>query len=174
MLAEPDVLQTIGAKRFFGYWDSLPKEGAVPDRSSFDPVRIAALMPAVTILEVFSDTMIMQRLTGTGVCRAMGFDPTGRNALDLMSPELRPDYIKLIHTQLSFPCGRWNIIRSRREGMIDRAEVLTLPLRYRPTDRWMILSYFGALRPVASEPGPYAILGYEDTRWIDIGAGIPE
>lgn len=174
MLAEPDVLQTAGAKKFFGYWDSLPKDGAVPDRSEFSPARIAPLMPAVTILEVVSEDLILQRLTGTAVCREMGFDPTGKNALDLIVPQVRPDYIELIQTQISVPCGRWNIIRSRRDNMVDRAEVLTLPMFHRHSGRWMILSYFGALEPVAYDPGPYEILGYEDTTWIDIGAGTPD
>jgi hypothetical protein len=173
MLAEPDVLQTAGAKRFFSYWDSLPKEGVVPDRSDFSPAPIAALMPAVTLLEIVSDEMILQRLTGTAVCRGMGFDPTGRNALDLIAPAARPGYLDLIRKQISTPCGRWNIIRSRRDNMIDRAEVLTLPMKHRLSGHWMILAYFGTLAPVSYEPGPYEILAYENTCWIDIGAGVP-
>lgn len=174
MLAEPEVLQTAGARKFFNYWNGLPKTGLVPDRSEFSPARIAPLMPAVTILEVVSDDLILQRLTGTAVCRAMGFDPTGKNSLDLMLPQVRPDYLKLINAQISRPCGRWNIIRSRRDNMVDRAEVLTLPMFHRHSGHWMILAYFGALEPVAYDPGPYEILGYEDTHWIDIGAGVPE
>ncbi|MBA4208533.1 MAG: hypothetical protein C0454_03300 [Parvibaculum sp.] len=173
MLAEPDVLQTDGARSFFGYWDSLPKQGFVPDRADFSPGRIAALMPAVTILEVVSDDLILQRLTGTGVCRALGFDPTGGNALDLMQPQVRPDYLNLIRQQISTPCGRWNLIRSRRENLIERAEVLTLPMRHGPTGHWMIISYFATVGSISYDPGPYEILAYENTSWIDIGAGVP-
>lgn len=173
MLAEPEVLQTAGARKFFSYWDSLPKTGLVPDRSEFSPDRIAGLMSAVTILEIVSEDLVLQRLTGTAVCRSMGFDPTGRNLLDLMLPQVRPDYLKLLDTQISYPCGRRNIIRNRRENMVDRAEVLTLPMFHSRSGHWMILAYFGGLDVVAYDPGPYEILGYEDTRWIDIGAGIP-
>ena len=173
MLAEPEVLQTAGAKRFFGYWNSLPKNGTVPDRSDFSPAGIASLMPAVTLLEIVSEDLILQRLAGTAVCRVMGFDPTGMNALDLISPATRPDYLDLIHKQISTPCGRWNLLRSRHDNMVDRAEVLTLPMSHSLSGHWMILSYFAALDPVAYDPGPYEILGYEDTRWIDIGAGLP-
>lgn len=173
MLAEPDLLQTAGARTFFGYWDSLPKRDFVPERGDFSPGRIAALMPAVTILEVVSDDLILQRLTGTAVCRALGFDPTGSNALDLMQPQIRPDYLNLIRHQVSTPCGRWNLIRSRRENLIERVEVLTLPMRHSPSGRWMIISYFGTLESLVYDPGPYEILGYENTSWIDIGAGVP-
>lgn len=173
MLAEPDVLQTAGARNFFGYWDSLPKTDFVPDRSDFSPGKIAALMPAVTILEIVSEDMILQRLTGTAVCRALGFDPTGGNALDMMQPHVRPDYLDLLRKQTSTPCGRWNLIRSRRDNLIDRAEVLTLPMRHGATGRWMILSYFSTVETMAYDPGPYEILAYENTSWIDIGAGVP-
>lgn len=173
MLAEPDVLQTAGARRFFGYWDSLPKEDFAPSRGDFSPGQIAALMPAITILEVVSDDLILQRLTGTAVCRALGFDPTGTNALDLMQPQIRPDYLKLIKHQISTPCGRWNLIRSRRENLIERVEVVALPMRHAPTGHWMIISYFATLETLSYDPGPYEILGYENTSWIDIGAGVP-
>ena len=173
MLAEPEVLQTAGARTFFGYWDSLPKKDLVTDRGDFSPGRIAALMPAVTILEIVSDDLILQRLTGTAICRALGFDPTGGNALDMMLAQLRPDYLALIGKQISTPCGRWNLIRSRRDNLIDRVEVLALPMRHAPTGHWMILSYFGTVESLSYDPGPYEILAYENTSWIDIGAGVP-
>ncbi|MCF8469553.1 MAG: PAS domain-containing protein [Parvibaculum sp.] len=173
MLGEIDILQTDGARQFFSYWDSLPKDGLVPDRSDFSPVGIARLMSAVTILEIISDELILQRLAGTGVCRAIGFDPTGRNTLDLIAAKARPRYLDLIRSQTSHPCGRWNIICTRRDNMVERAEVVALPMRYRRSGHWMIIAYFAPLKPIAYEPGPYEILSYEDIRWIDIGAGVP-
>lgn len=173
MLSEHDPLQTASARQFLAYWDSLPKVDFVPDRQDFSPSRIATLMSAVTFLEVVSEDLILQRLTGTAICRALGFDPTGRNVADLMSPLLWPEYREMISLQLSVPCGRRNMLRSRRSNLVDRAEVLTLPLRHALSGHWMILSYFDGLDPVGYDPGPYEILGYEDTRWIDIGAGVP-
>jgi hypothetical protein len=174
MLSEPDLLWSASARQFFAYWDSLPKVDFVPDRQDFSPSRIATLMPAVTILEVVSEDIILQRLTGTAVCRSLGFDPTGRSVADLMSPLLWPDYREMISLQLSVPCGRQNMLRSRRANLVDRAEVLVLPLRHARSGHWMLLSYFDELAPVGYDPGPYEILGYEETRWIDIGAGVPE
>ncbi|MEQ8283636.1 MAG: PAS domain-containing protein [Parvibaculum sp.] len=174
MLAFPDFLRTAGARRFFSYWDSLLKEGFAPDRKDFSPAAIAPLMPAVTILEIVSDELVVQRLAGTAVCRAMGFDPTGGNALDLVAPEARPHYLSLLHAQTTTPCGRWNMLRVRRENLVERAEVLTLPMYHSLSGHWMILSYFGSIETVAYEHGPYEILAYEDTQWIDLGAGIPD
>lgn len=173
MLARPSVVQAAGAARFFDYWNSLPKEDFVPDRVSFSPVSIARLMPAVTLIEVRSDDMLLQRLTGTAVCRHMGFDPTGQNMLDLLVPETRIPYLELLHTQLSHPCGRWSIVMNRRDNVMDRVEILAMPLRHRQSGNWMLLSYFNAIQSVRYDPGPGQILSYKDTVWIDIGAGLP-
>lgn len=174
MLALPDFLRTASARRFYSYWDGLPKEGLVPDRKDFSPAAIAPLMSAVTILEVVSDDLIVQRLAGTAICRAIGFDPTGGNALDLIAPEVRPRYLSLLRDQTATPCGRWNMLRSRRENLVERAEVLTLPMRHGLSGHWMILSYFGSIETLAYEHGPYEFLAYEDTQWIDLGAGVPD
>lgn len=174
MLALPEFLRTAGAQRFFFYWDSLPKRQLAPDRKDFSPVAIAPLMPAVTILEIMSDELVVQRLAGTAICRAMGFDPTGGNAFDLVAPETRPRYRALLNAQTERPCGRWNMLRVRRENLIERAEALTLPMRHNRSGHWVILSYFGSIETVGYEQGPYEILAYEDTRWIDLGAGVPD
>jgi hypothetical protein len=170
-----NFLHTVGARRFFEYWDRLPKTDLLPDRGSFNPGVIADLMPAVTILEVWSRERIDIRLSGTAVCKTMGFDPTGRNGLDLVAPEARDSYLRLIEEQISRPCGRRNVLRSRHaSGLIMRTEVVTLPMRHARTGHSMILSFFSALDVVGIGEGGYAILSYEETQWLDIGAGVPD
>lgn len=168
-------LYTEGAKRLFAYWNGLPKEGLIPDRSSFDPVAIRDLMRAVTLLEIWSLDRVEIRLAGTGVCEGMGFDPTGRNTLDLLAPETRDRYRNLIAAQIETPCGRWNVLTTRHAGgVISRAEVITLPMFYARAGHHMILSYFGTIDVVGYDVGGYQIMSYDDTRWIDIGAGVPD
>lgn len=175
MRSEPPILLTHGARRFFDYWDSLPRVGLVPDRSAFNPAKIADLMRAVTILEIRSPAEIEIRLAGTAVCEAMGFEATGRNGLDLVAPDARPGYLKLIAAQVDQPCGRWNVLRVRQAGgAIMRSEAITLPMLHAQSGHHMILSYFGTIETVGYEEGSYQILAYEDTRWIDIGAGVPD
>ncbi len=170
-----DGLRTDGARRLFTYWDTLPKVDFVPDRKSFNPGRIADLMRAVTILEIWSRARIEMRLAGTGICDAMGFDPTGLNMLELQAPESRERYLLLLEEQCNRPCGRRNMLRARHsDGSIVLTEVVTLPMRHSSAGHDLILSYFCAVKTVGYGEPSYMILGHEDTQWIDIGAGVPD
>jgi hypothetical protein len=168
-------LRTDGARRFFSYWDGLPKTDLVPDRQSFNPARIGDLMRAVTILEIWSRARIDMRLAGTAVCEAMGFDPTGLNMLELQAPEGRETYLRLIETQCGQPCGRRNMLRARHaDGTIVLAEVVSLPMRHARSGHDMILSYFCSVETVGFGEHSYQIIDRHDTHWIDIGAGVPD
>jgi hypothetical protein len=175
MQADHDVFSTVGARRFFDYWNSLPKVGLIPDRKSFNPPAIANLMPAITLLEVWSHERIDLRLIGTGVARGMGVDLTGRNYLDVIAPEAKAPYLKLVDAQIGQPCGRRSVLRSRNAtGLIARTEALTLPMFYASSGHFMIISYFEQIETVGYEKGGYKILQFEKTEWLDIGAGVPD
>lgn len=168
-------LYSDGARRFFAYWDGLPKDGLLPDLSSVDPDDIVALMPTVTILEYVSPERIDMRLVGPVVREVLGFDPTGQNYLELQAAEAKALYLRLVDVQLSLPCGRRNILKMRHaDGVITRVEAVTLPMRYKLFNRSVILSYFGTLDIIGFGDGGYQVLDFEDTEWIDIGAGIPD
>jgi hypothetical protein len=111
---------------------------------------------------------------GPGACEALGFDPTGQNYLDLQSPEARAVYLPLIKEQIARPCGRRNIVKMRHaDGVVTRAEAVTLPMHNAASGHPMILSYFTTIEVVGFEEGGYRVLDFEDTEWIDIGAGVP-
>lgn len=170
-----DSLRSDGARRFFAYWDGLRGDGLVPDRQAFDPVAIHDLMPSITILEIWSPERIVSRLAGTGVCEGMGMDPTGKNWLDLQLPELRDGYIRVIEAQTKQPCGRRTVMRSRNaKGLVSRAEAVALPMIHAASGHDMIVSYFATLEIIAYQDGGYQVLDFEETHWLDIGAGIPD
>jgi len=177
MPSAQDSLRSDGARRFFTCWDGIRVftcwdgirgDGLVPDRQAFDPVAIRDLMPSITILEIWSPERIVSRLAGTGV------DPTGKNWLDLQRPELRDGYVRVIEAQTKQPCGRRTVMRSRNaKGVVSRAEALALPMFHAASGHDMIVSYFATLDILAYEGGDYQVLDFEETHWIDIGAGVP-
>ena len=170
-----DFLRTNGAKRFFDYWNSLPKAGLIPDRKSFNPAAIADLMPIVTIVEIWSRARIDLRLIGTAVTERMGFDPTGRNYLDFIVPEARESFLRLVDVQISQPCGRSSVIRARSaSGLIERTEALTLPMFHERSGHYMIVACMNPMEKLGYEQGGYEVLGYEDMEWVDVGAGVPD
>ena len=77
-----------GSVEFFDYWDSLPKVGLIPDRSSFDPLRIARLMPQVMMVEYDCNNDVWFRLVGTGIADRLGFDPSRKSYLSYLDENL--------------------------------------------------------------------------------------
>lgn len=76
---------------------------------------------------------------------------------------------------MSLPCGRCNILRIRYgDGVITRAKAVTPPMRHAASGHAMILSYCGTIDIVGFGDGGYQIFDFEDMRWIDLGAGMPE
>jgi len=175
MLAAEEVLHTAGLKRFYEYWDSLPKTAHMPDRQDFNPAAIHTLMPNVTMLEIVSPEFVRTRLIGTAVAATIGIDMTDHNYLDYIADDERGHYIELLDLQFSVPCGRRSIIRARRSsGALGRIEVIALPMFYAHNGSRMLLSYFEALDATSfDEVEVRQVQAFEGLRWIDIGAGVP-
>ena len=119
--------------------------------------------------------MQLMPTTAQVVARGMGVDLTGRNYLDVIAPEAKAPYLKLVDAQIGQPCGRRSVLRSRNAtGLIARTEALTLPMFYASSGHFMIISYFEQIETVGYEKGGYKILQFEKTEWLDIGAGVPD
>ncbi|MFZ3035586.1 MAG: PAS domain-containing protein [Parvibaculum sp.] len=170
-----EVLHTAGARQFFGYWDSLPKENFVPDRKDFDPLAIHRLMPFVSILEVVSPDRVEMRLIGTDLVQRMGYDPTGQNYLDSFEPEVRAQYLDILNTQIDHPCGRRSTLRTReKSGILSSVEVLALPMSHARSGHPLLVSCFANTQSIGFNPGEREVQGLDDIIWIDIGAGVPD
>jgi hypothetical protein len=174
MQAAVDILCTANARRFFAYWDSLPKVDHVPDRADFNPAAIHKLMPIVTLLEIMSPDRVEMRLVGTDLVERMGVDPTGQNYLDTFEPEGRKRYLDLINTQISHPCGRRSMLHTREaSGILSTVEVLSLPMTHVRSGHPLIVSCFEPTQAVGFDAGGRAVRDVDDVVWIDIGAGVP-
>lgn len=175
MLAAEDILSAVSLRRFYEYWDGLPKRGFVPDRADFNPAAIHKLMPSVTMLEVTAPDFILVRLAGTAIVVTVGVDMTGHNYLDYFTPEDRTTYLSILGTQLAWPCGRRSVIHARKAtGVLGRIEVLSLPMYYARTGNPIMLNCFEAMKSTGIDDGSLPeVEGVEDIQWIDIGAGVP-
>ena len=174
MEISPDILHTAGARRFFEYWDSLPKRGFVPDRKDFNPAAIYSLMPSVSLLEIMSPERVEIRLLGTDLVDRIGIEVTGGNYLESFEPALRPAYLNILNTQITFPCGRRTVLKTREEsGILSRVEVLSLPLTHDAVGNPLILSCFEPTESIGYEHGGREVKNFDDIQWIDIGAGVP-
>lgn len=174
MRAVSDLLLSDRARQLFSYWNSLPKINLVPDRKDFNPAAIHKLMPIVSILELVSPARVEVRLVGTDLVDRIGAEITGGNYLESLEPELRPAYLQILNTQISHPCGRRTVLKTREEsGILSSVEVLSLPLTHEGTGNPLILSCFEPTESIGYEYGGRGVKGFDDVVWIDIGAGVP-
>ena len=66
------------------YWASLPRNGAVPLRSSFSPAAIPGLLPLVVMVDVLDEPRDFRfRLAGTSIARIAGQELTGKRIAEV-------------------------------------------------------------------------------------------
>lgn len=71
------VLDSPG-RAFFDYWNELRQDRAYPGKSEFDPMRVAAALPGIQIVERENGPVEFRyRLVGTREVEARGWNPTG-------------------------------------------------------------------------------------------------
>ena len=159
------------------HWWSLPRDGVVPLRSVFDPLDIPALIPHMLICDLSEPGMVRIRLMGTGMVSSFGFDPTGRNYLDLVAPERRAEAYAGFAVPAGHPCGMRVLGENRFEsGKAMAVETLAMPFR-RDDGAGMQLVFVGS--NIDTSLGPWPDLGrtvsfhVHERQFIDIGAGVP-
>ena len=83
-----DRIRHPALKRLFGYWIKLSGTDAIALKSEFDPVDLPAeLWPRLHMIDIAEDeTICHNRLLGTYVVDAVGFDFTARPLIDAEIP----------------------------------------------------------------------------------------
>ena len=82
-----DQLQSPMVRQLHQWW-SADRHGDIPDRSDFDPVDFAALLPNILIVDVEHQPFrVRYRLVGTRVIEATGFNIVGHYLDELMPTE---------------------------------------------------------------------------------------
>ena len=138
------------------------------------------LVSRTFIVDVASETDLPVRLYGTRLVEVYG-EFTHHNYLDMVSPELRKQVGRAHQQMCSVPCG-W--ITSQKAvttyGRQVTIEYVSLPLVNRgriccvaklayATDTLELREAFGVPLNVVSPS-----LDRQNSRWIDVGAGIPD
>ncbi|MEI9987514.1 MAG: PAS domain-containing protein [Aliidongia sp.] len=114
--AEPAWLQrleTQSAREFAAYWLSRRGGLFMPRRRDIDPSEIRNLLPSICVIEVVSPEAAVFRLAGTAHRETMGFEPTGRNIVDLVETEHRPIRAWRFWQSATQPCGQKAVIKAR-------------------------------------------------------------
>jgi hypothetical protein len=70
-------------RELYDYWRSRAKGREMPARADIEPAAIAALLPAVSILDRSSPAQLIYRLAGTRLRDIFGQEVTGKSVFDL-------------------------------------------------------------------------------------------
>ncbi|ABS64771.1 protein of unknown function DUF1457 [Parvibaculum lavamentivorans DS-1] len=161
--------------RFFGYWNSLPKRGLVPDRNAFDPVAIRDLMPMIVMIEYNDRQPAVFRYAGSGLTEILGYDPTRRPYLELLKDDAISSFFEASEPMMATPCGgRFGITVQAATGYVLECEALDLPFCNEREGSWIIMALVGVLGVVGMhDEEKVQILEIGAGEWIDIGAGLP-
>jgi hypothetical protein len=173
-----EIVERLGpiATELFTCWSRLPARGCVPERKIFDPMAIARILPVVSVLERIGADEWRFRLVGTEIERRWGRTITGRDCLEIVSPEaariMRREFQEIVEQ----PCGSWSQRRVELvSGRVTAIETLRLPLRANDGAISLILGCSGELAgttPAGVDP-PREIIMITDQEFFDIGAGCP-
>ena len=166
-----------GSRAWSSLWWSLPRDGLVPLRSAFDPLSVPALLPHMMICDLSEPGVVRIRLMGTGMVKSFGFDPTGRDYLDLVEPERREAALAGFKVPASHPCGMRVLGENRyANGKTMAVEAVSFPFR-RDDRAGMQMVFVGS--NIDRDLGPWPDLDHTETfhvferHFIDIGAGVP-
>lgn len=163
------------SKVFFDYWQSLPREGLLPDRKTFNPAAIHRLMPEVLMVEFPKEGAPVFRYVGSKLTERVGFDPTQQEYLKFLNPESFGDFFALTGKMLSTPCaGILTASIQAATGWHMRCEATDVPMTYLANNSLILVAHMPILEVTGShETDTFAITELGVAQWIDIGAGVP-
>ncbi|MBI1260466.1 MAG: PAS domain-containing protein [Rhizobiales bacterium] len=163
------------SRTFFEYWQSLPREGLLPDRKSFNPAAIYKLMPEVLMVEFPKEGAPVFRYVGSKLTERVGFDPTQQEYLQFLNPESLGDFFAITETMLNTPCaGILTAGVQAATGWHMRCEATDVPMMHTTNHSLILVSHMPILEVTGShDSDTFAITELGVAQWIDIGAGIP-
>lgn len=159
------------------YWKSLCSENRIPTVSQFDPIKVPAALPDITLWELMDNQEIRCRLAGTAVVERMNVDITGAELTDIMAPKARHLVLQDFQNMLCHRCGVWyQVVNRHPTGKVVLVNTMILPLFPEP-DR---VAKFVALNDQREVMG-YEIdeakielgRGFQEREYIDTGWGVP-
>src|SRR3546814_6108948 len=94
-------------RSLYEYWLGLPKPrgSLLPLKPALDPTAIPRLLPRVVLHDLRHPRRSILRLVGNGMAEQYGFDPTGRDYLDLVATEQRDSALDKLRKIVAPPCG---------------------------------------------------------------------
>ena len=149
----------------------------LPRRSEVDPIALKPILPLLGILEIAAKDIARFRLAGTGLRDVFGFDPSGKNAVELVRDQYRVQRAYRLYLPATMPCAYLGQNKfAYASGVPDTFESVGLPLDPDKTDgHRLIIFALDSLRGKRwrNDSGSIIDMTTDAFQFVDIGAGIP-
>jgi len=170
-----------GSYAFESLWRSIPRSGAVPARSDFNPALAAETLRNILLVEgpTASRPGVYLRLVGDALNANVQHNMTGQNWLDFLPAQYHAAALATARLIWEHPCGIWQLTPLHYErGYSQLLEVTIFPLRPAPDGTPLMLAHiefhaWSRWQRIARG----SVLSVEtavDFAFINIGAGVPE
>ncbi|NKB45881.1 MAG: PAS domain-containing protein [Alphaproteobacteria bacterium] len=162
-------------REFLDHWESLRGGKVMPSLQDFLDHPNPDLQPSVMITDIISRTEIPIRLFGTALVKLVRADPTGRNFIGTFSPPGVSDpFADMGQVLTSQPCGTSNIKNAiTANGHDAEIDSITLPLSTADGSPPCLAGYFQCVTELEPDDFIYQVVGYGESMFVDIGAGVP-
>ena len=166
------------ARAFADYWLSLPRTDLIPRRRDFDPQALAPILSTFMIFEIVGPDNFRTRLAGTTITEHYGREITGKNYLDLRTPEERPTVEAAMRQIVLQPCGQraTHLVRTG-DGKGRVSDAFGLPMRDDHGRATLLYYQIDDLRLddfKSREERYLAEITTASLDFIDIGNGVPD
>jgi hypothetical protein len=145
----------------------------VPPRKALNLRAIPSAAPYLAIFEIKDESRILVRLVGTGFVLRTGIDNTGKDALEVVPPDLRDWTLKHFLKMARAPCASLCVAHESYGGSHMLTEVLSLPFADASGKANLIVS-----ASIPFERPEFRLLdeemaigGFFEVVYLDIGAG---
>lgn len=166
------------SEAFEAYWRSLPKEGSLPQFSSFDPLEIATLVPFLFVVRVSEGKEVETKITLTGSehDHISGTNFTGNDIRSFFEEEARAEALKSTIVLKEHPCGLLQISKAGFRRAKDSLVYLTVfPFISQDPNIFYIAGMLERIKlELDKEHEASVAIEPSDTfAWVDIGYGTP-
>lgn len=157
--------------------DQVARDGEMPGSDRLDLAAMKSLLPELVVYDVFDERTVVFRLAGTVASARIGFEPKGRNLVELMPKPIRQTigrgFVACATSRIGLLAHYRHLFSGGKPG---RIEMLMLPLATPPgiAPRVMTLvsrQSYTLLPALGIETAADTI---DDVTFIDVGFGIPE
>jgi hypothetical protein len=176
----PAPVRSARSLAFQQAWQTIPRDGFIPEKSAFRPERFAPFLNCIFLVDLSDDPArrLVIRLAGQTIRDALGRELRGMSYSEFVPEEHRNRSGSSM--QLMFaprPCGRWVSKEiAHLDGYREPIEMTQFPMIDSAAGTRLILGIVEGLGTAVPHQadGHFRVENRDQEFFIDIGAGVPD